>query len=499
MLTNIICKKVVKGILGILFISVSWQAKALTCPQLANVPLPPKCSSVDLGTCNAAVQNIIPLAACAIFEVSPAANDATLVLRFTTLITNSWYDATAPYHPTAKGVYSDIGRMPPSTDNGELNIALSYASHKVLSGLFPHLISEWDDMLIELGLDPDNISEDTTTPIGIGNYAGRKVLEGRANDGMNQLGNEGDQLYHRLPYADYTNFKPANTAYKLRFPSKWQPAVLMDRPGVYRVQQFVTPQIALTTPYSYESPEEFTSPVPLKSKIWNFPSYVAQVNDVLNTSANLTDEQKMKAELFDMKIFSLGFAAVFASESQGLSLMDFIHYDFLTNMAAFDTAITIWKEKRRHNSVRPFSAVRYIYKDAPVTAWGGVGKGTVSDLPASQWTSYLPVADHPEYPSASASFCAAHAETSRLFLPQGDILGYTVPALTGSSQIEPGITPQTDLYLNFPTWSSFEEDCGNSRVWAGVHFEPSVPAGQAIGHQIAHRAYQFYLSKVAGQ
>ncbi|WP_445359811.1 vanadium-dependent haloperoxidase [Microbulbifer sp. EKSA005] len=498
MLKDVTYKKALKSIIGLVFVSASWQAQAISCPQLEDVSLPPKCSSEELGTCNVAVQNIIPAAACAIFEVSPAANDATLVLRFTTLITNSWFDATAPYHPTAKGVYSDISRMTEPTDNTELNIALTYASHKVLSGLFPHLVSEWDDMLIELGLDPENISEDTTTPIGIGNYAGRKVLEGRVNDGMNQLGNEGNQLYHRLPYADYTDFKPANSAYKLRFPSKWQPAVLMERPGVFRVQQFVTPQIALTTPYSYESPDEFTSPIPIKSKIWNYPSYVAQVNDVLATSANLTDEQKMKAELFDMKIFSLGFAAVFASESQGLSLMDFIHYDFLTNMAAFDTAIAIWKEKRRHNSVRPFSAVRYIYKDEPVTAWGGAGKGTVNDLPASQWTSYLPVADHPEYPSASASFCAAHAETSRLFLPQGDTLGYSVTALSGSSQIEPGVTPQTDLNLYFPTWTSFEEDCGNSRVWGGVHFEPSVPAGQAIGHQVAHRAFQFYLSKLEG-
>ncbi|WP_444930698.1 vanadium-dependent haloperoxidase [Microbulbifer sp. SSSA002] len=498
MLEKIIYRQALRGVIGIFWVLVSWQVQALTCPQLEDVSLPPKCGSEELESCNVAAQNIIPAAACAIFEVSPAANDATLVLRFTTLITNSWYDATAPYHPTAKGVYSDIARLPQPVDNIELNIALSYASHKVLSGLFPHLVPEWDNLLVELGLDPNNLSEDTSTPVGVGNYAGRKVLEGRANDGMNQLGNEGDQLYHRLPYADYTDFKPANTAYKLLFPSLWQPAILMERPGVFRVQQFVTPQIALTTPYSYESPEEFTSPIPIKSQIWNYPNYVAQVNDVLATSANLTDEQKMKAELFDMKIFSLGFAAVFASESQGLSLMEFIHYDFLTNMAAFDTAIAIWKEKRRHNSVRPFSAVRYIYKDNPVTAWGGVGMGTVDDLPASQWTSYLPVADHPEYPSASASFCAAHAETSRLFLPQEDALGYTVLAPAGSSQIEPGITPQVDLSLTFPTWTAFEEDCGNSRVWGGVHFEPSVPAGRAIGHQVAQRAYQFYLSKVEG-
>ena len=42
--------------------------------------------------------------------------------------------------------------------------------------------------------------------------------------------------------------------------------------------------------------------------------------------------------------------------------------------------------------------------------------GIVHDLPASAWDSYMPVADHPEYPSLSASVCAAHAEASRSFL-----------------------------------------------------------------------------------
>jgi hypothetical protein len=46
-------------------------------------------------------------------------------------------------------------------------------------------------------------------------------------------------------------------------------------------------------------------------------------------SANLTDCQKIVAELFDTKIRSLGFSAVFAAQSKGLGLLDFIHVDFL--------------------------------------------------------------------------------------------------------------------------------------------------------------------------
>jgi len=206
----------------------------------------------------------------------------------------------------------------------------------------------------------------------------------------------------------------------------------------------------------------------------------------------------MIAELFDNKIFSLGFSAVFAAQSQGLSLLNFIHYDFLTNLAAFDTAIAIWNEKNRYNAVRLFSAIAFIYGDDAVTAWGGPGLGTVNDLPANQWASYLSVADHPEYPSATASFCAAHGEASRLFLGS-DTLGYVVPAPQGSSRIEPGVTPVVDMQLVFPTWSDLEEKCGQSRLWAGVHSPDSIPAGQGIGKKIGKQAYTFLKEKIAGQ
>jgi hypothetical protein len=143
-------------------------------------------------------------------------------------------------------------------------------------------------------------------------------------------------------------------------------------------------------------------------------AYAAQANAVIHASANLTDEQKMMAELFDDKIRSLGFSTLFAAQSRELSLIEFVQYDFLVNAAAFDTGIVMWREKRRHDAVRPFSAIRFLYGDAPITAWGGPGQGTVTDLPASQWRAYLRVADHPEYPSGSTGFCEAHAQASRL-------------------------------------------------------------------------------------
>lgn len=132
-----------------------------------------------------------------------------------------------------------------------------------------------------------------------------------------------------------------------------------------------------------------------------------------------------------------------------------------------DSGIATWANKRKYDAVRPFSAIRHAFGSKRVTAWGGPYQGTVSDLPADEWTSFGKTADHPEYPSASACFCAAHAQAARKW--QGDdALGVPVAISAGSSNVEPGATPATDLRLFYPTWTSAVEACGQSRVDAGA-------------------------------
>ena len=218
---------------------------------------------------------------------------------------------------------------------------------------------------------------------------------------------------------------------------------------------------------------------------------------MLAASAALTDEQKMKAELFNDKIRGLGFSALFVTQARGLSLTEFVHFDFLTNLAAFDTAIAVWNEKHRYDAVRPFSAIRHLHGDQLVTAWGGPGKGTVSDITGSEWKSYLNVADHPEYPSGSSSFCSAHAQASRRFLGS-DNLGFPVSFPRGSSTSEPGVTPAADLLLIFPTWTDFEMDCGMSRLWGGVHFKAAITAGHDMGRPIGDLAFEFVQAHILG-
>jgi len=452
----------------------------------------------NFDTGNAPVEVVIPRVIPVVAQdVSPNGMDATVVLRITTLITNAWFDAIAPYHPSAAGVYSRLGRRPAGErTNRNRNTAIIYSSYRILNSLLPRRQNEWRNMLVSVGLDPDDNQTNLTNAVGIGNRAGNAVANVRERDGMNQLGDEGGRTFNRRPYADYTGYKPVNSSDRLLFPSRWQPNITDNGNGIFQSQQFVTPQMRLTLPYSFDDPNAFRAPFPQNSQIYNFFAYKRQADEILEASANLTDEQKMIAELFNNKITSLGFSALFASQTNNLTLEQFVIYDFLTNIASFDTAIAVWNEKVRHDAVRPFSAIRFLYGNRTVRAWGGVGRGTVN-LPANEWRSYLNVADHAEYPSGSAAFCGAHAEASRLFLGS-DALGWTIPAPQGSSQIEPGITPAADINLHFATWTEFEMDCGQSRLWSGVHFASSLPAGRDIGRQIGNAAFQFVHAQISG-
>ena len=44
----------------------------------------------------------------------------------------------------------------------------------------------------------------------------------------------------------------------------------------------------------------------------------------------------------------------------------------------------------------------------------------------------------------------------------------------GSSRIEPGAVPLEDLTIEFKTLTDFALQCGQSRLWSGVHFQDAI-------------------------
>ncbi|MGH3313475.1 MAG: vanadium-dependent haloperoxidase [Streptomyces sp.] len=428
-----------------------------------------------------------------------APSDATLIIRFSNLVAYSWFDAIAPYHPTAIGVHSNLGRRPASerATNKQKNVALMYATYRMYGALLPQQSAVWRKAMTSVGLDPDDAQENTETPVGIGNLAAKGVLKSRMHDGMNQLGDHGGREYNRKPFADYTGYQPVNTAYKLRDPSRWQPAVVTKGDGIFQVQQFVTPQLQKVRPYSYADPSKFRVAKPTASDHHNRKAYKRQVDDVLAMSASLTDEQKMKCEMFDDKFTSLGAAVGSASENADLDLDGWVHLHTVADTATFDASIAVWYNKNVYDAVRPVTAIRHVYGNQKVTAWGGPGKGTVK-IPAGQWQSYLGTPDHPEYPSGSTALCSAEAQSVRRFLGT-DKVSIRISRAKGSSLVEPGVTPHEETVLSWDSWTDWKRECGLSRFWGGVHFMPAVEVSWDMGREIGDRAYEFVRAHIDGE
>ncbi|GAA4733300.1 vanadium-dependent haloperoxidase [Phytohabitans rumicis] len=439
-------------------------------------------------------------------DVAPM--DVTLHMRITHMVSIAWFDACAPYHPTAVGVYTRIGRRPSSESatNRNRNIAAVYGTFQVIKGVAPDRLPAFRTLMAAIGLNPDDNSEDPTSPVGIGNLAGKGVVAARLRDGMNQLGDVG-RRYNPVPYRDYTGYRPVNTAFKLVNPSRWQPQLTPHRrrhgagvgdKGIFTVQHFVTPQLGRTKPYTFKDPGQFRLAPPEFSDHHRVRDYKRAVDEMLGASAALTDERKVKAEFFDDKLLGIGRAGIAAGIAHPeLDLDGWVHLFLTTSLAIFDALVAVWHQKAKYDAPRPFSAIRHVYGHRRVTAWGGVGKGTVNDIPADEWTSYLNVGDHPEYPSGSTTLCSAEAQAARHFLGD-DVLGWRYPIPAGWTAVEAGITPASALELHWPTWTDFVQDCAISRVWGGVHFKKTIERSIEFGEQFGDRAYRFAQRYING-
>ncbi|MER7578052.1 vanadium-dependent haloperoxidase [Streptomyces sp. NPDC126514] len=447
---------------------------------------------------NVASEVIIPTVVPTVLQ-RLSGGDASLQLYTTSTTVTSWFDAIAPYSEKAVGVFSRVPRRPAAegVNNKNRNISIMYASLRTLSATNPQYSETWRSMLSSRGLDPDDKSTDLSTPVGIGNYVGNAVAAGRAKDGFNRDGDHGGRKYNLRPYDDYTGYQPVNSPFKLTDPSRWQPKVISKGPGIFVIQKAVTPQWGRTKAFSYDDVNAFHAPEPKNSNWKDRPAaYRAQADEILSASANLTDEQKMQAEFFNDKFRSLGRATNHIRQSHGYTLEQYVNYNLTVQIAAHDAGVATWKEKYKYDAVRPFSAIRFLYGDKKLRAWGGPGKGTVDDITGNEWESYLPVADHPEYPSGSAAFCGAQAQASRLFLGD-DRLDWKVDFPVNSSVIEAGY-PKSATSVTFNTWSEFETACANSRVWAGVHFKSAVEEGLKLGRPIGALAFDFVNRHIQG-
>lgn len=157
----------------------------------------------------------------------------------------------------------------------------------------------------------------------------------------------------------------------------------------------------------------------------------------------------------------------------------------------FETSRVIWAQKLLYTEARPIQDIRRLWRGQTVTGYNGQPQAGEAWMPYQESTFVTP--PFPDFPSGHSGFSSMFANvmtqyfgrdinTSKtvtmtdLKLVTFDLSGSvqtqpfgTVVFPTGSSHVEPGITPTAPTTVAFTTWHDMADSAGLSRRCGGIH------------------------------
>ena len=184
-------------------------------------------------------------------------------------------------------------------------------------------------------------------------------------------------------------------------------------------------------------------------------------------STTRTDEQTLIARFWsdfsytEMPVGHWNTIARSIAESRHLTTKESARLFVLLNLALADTGSATWDAKYHYNAWRPVTAI----PRADET------KNTAlkSD---KDWLSLLNTPAHPEYPSGHSAFSGAATSILTHFFGT-DALTFDVRSET-----------LPDQHRQFESLKSCAEECGNSRIYGGIHFRFSCADGLSLGSRV---------------
>lgn len=419
---------------------------------------------------------------------------------------------------------------PLATPNN-IETSFAYSAYRCLHGMYsqfsmssyPDVLQEVDHFFMhQLHLDPHDTNTDRNSASGVGNSVAENVLLLYSSDHINN-------------FQDMTNYYPINDAQsymhtdctKLRSVDHWQPLLVKQQDGTVWHQTFSTPHMTLVRFFALQSIGMYDLiPPPPPSFSQNPLRMMTEIENVVNLSSQLTDENKMIVEYWadgPHVLMPAGHFTLFSVEvahERRLSIMQTVVLLFLQSQAAMDAGIASWTVKRIYDTSRPITTIRcgeYHGWGENIQGWRGPYRG-VGSIPRSQWTPYMDkhfvTPPFPEYVSGHSTFGGAWAEIMRLYFNGDDTFGHFVVIEAGRSLYEPrlemgqsgwvagltdvpntgphseGYSPAHDVKLYWPTFTSAAEESGISRLYGGVHYQISNENGQKLGRKIGKLVFE---------
>jgi hypothetical protein len=340
----------------------------------------------------------------------------------------------------------------PGKRNGQsADAAVAQAAHDVLVHYFPAKTGDLDALLdASLANVPDGVAK--RVGIRYGEFAARMILRERANDGL------------QMPIASTSPFPTL----------PFGPGVWRLTPPAYAKPQ--TPWMANMRPFVLRSADQFLPPPPpsLHSQEW-----VDAFNEVKSlgaaNSTTRTAEQTTIANFWSANVNrQWGRLTRTIASSLGLDVPQSARWFAMVDVTLADAGIAFMNAKYHYLFWRPVTAIdpTSVTNDGfgPVPAFDDGNPATVEQ---QGWRPLLATPNHPEYPSAHATFTSAIAEILTRYL--------------GTSNINVDVQgmPNFSMTRHFDTADALRTEVENARIWAGLHYRFSVNAGAELGREVA--------------
>ena len=437
----------------------------------------------------------------------------TILSRQMAIPVTAMFDAWAAYDDKAVGTMHGGKLRRPESERTEPNkeTAIAYAMYRSCIDQYPNFEDYLTEEMVKQGLDPNDKSEDLSTPVGIGNHVARVLVEYRYRDGANQLGDE--QGSSGEPYSDYTMYRVVNTEDKCHDPDRWQLIPFDDGKGGQITMEFLTPQWFRVIPFGLDRADQFRpGPPPLVGD----PQLLKEVDECIEFNASLTPEQKAIVEFMRDGPRSTGQSGHWMKFAKVVSTRDNYDLDqdvklfFTIGNCSLDTFIASWDSKRFYDSSRPWTLIHYFYEGKTIKGWAGPGKG-VTNMMGEDWRPYSPstfiTPPFPGYVSGHSCISGGCAEILKLFTGS-DKCGFVEPRHAGDltevgfscqqmqqvdgrplSEIVGAENATCDVVLPIPTFTAAAELAGISRVMGGYHIQADNVAGLKLGRDVAQHIW----------
>jgi membrane-associated phospholipid phosphatase len=329
-------------------------------------------------------------------------------------------------------------------------LAIAAAGYTMATSMLPGHAGEFEELWKEEGGKAAGL-DTAKSSIARGQEAARAILEERESDGS----------------AMHLSYTPRNE------PGQWR-----RTPPFHRPPELIA-WAQKVRPFVIERPDQFRlgGPPKLESAAW-----AAAFNEI--KSAGGQDSTTRSSEQAAIARFWADFSntetppghwnsiAATLSRSRNLSLGQNAELFAVLNMTMVDAGIAIWDTKYHYNFWRPVTAIARAGED-----------GNDATAPEPAWLPLLPTPAHPEYPSGHSGFSMAAAVVLAHFM------GTDAVDLSARSDSVPGAERK------FTSLRACAEECGLSRIYAGIHYRFSYEDGKEIGRAVA----EYVLQRQPGQ